>query len=304
MLAAGRGRRIAPLSRTLPKPLLPVLDRPLIAWQLAALAALGVREVVVVVGYLRERIQAELGDGAAFGLALRYVVQAQPLGIADALACATPVLTRPFLCLLGDVWFEPSDLARVAQGLAGADGALAVHVEDEPRELARNFAVEVDGQGWVRRVEEKPRAPRTNCKGTGLYAFRPAFLEVARGTPPSALRGERELTDAIQRYLEQGAELRAVTCAGRDFNLSAPADLLAVNLHALARSGQERWIAPTAEVHDGAVIEGSVVLGGARVARGARLERALVLPGERVPAGDYRDVLFAAGEVVACSPRR
>lgn len=298
MLGAGRGRRFESLTRTLPKLLLPVLDRPLVLWQLAALRALGVREVVLVVGHLGQQIRALVGDGSLHGLAVTYVEQPQPLGIAHALACAGPRLGRPFLCLLGDVFFEAADLARLAAACAGADAVLGVRAEDDPREVAHNFAVSTDDGGWVRAVEEKPRHPHAGWKGVGVYLFRPPFLEVVATTPPSALRGERELTDAIQRLVEAGARVRAVPFQGHDFNLSGPADLLAANLHALALSGQERWIDPRARVEEGAAIERSVVLAHAVVARGARLERALVLPGERVPPGEHCDVMFIEGEAV------
>ncbi len=298
MLGAGRGRRFEFLTRTLPKPLLPVLDRPLVLWQLAALRALGVREVVLVVGHLGHEIEAVVGDGAAHGVAVSYVRQAQPLGIAHALACAAELLDRPFLCLLGDVFFEAADLARLTAALDGADAVLGVRREIDPREVAHNFAVTVDEAGWVRAVEEKPAAARAGWKGVGLYLFRPAFLEVVATTPASALRGERELTDAIQRHVDASARVRAAPFQGRDFNLSGPAELLAANLHALALSGKENWIAADARIEDGATLSHSIVLARARVARGARLERALVLPGERVPPGDHREVVFAAGEAV------
>lgn len=285
-----------------------MLDRPLIVWQLEALRALGVREVVLVVGHGKESLQALLGDGAGFGLSLDYAVQPEPLGIAHALGCAAMRLTRPFLCLLGDVVFEPDDLARVAAGLAGADAVLGVRAVTDGQELARNFAVERDEHGFARAVEEKPRIPRPGrdgryWKGTGLYAFRPDFLDVARATPLSTLRGEQELTDAIQRHIQGGARVRAVSSEGRDFNLSEPADLLAANLHALRRAGLERHVDPAAVLEEGASVRDSVVLAGARVDRGARLVRALVFPGERVPPGDYADVVFCAGEARACAGR-
>jgi NDP-sugar pyrophosphorylase family protein len=298
VLGAGRGWRFEILTDRMPKPLLPVLGRPLVLWQLEALRALGVREVVLVVGHLGDRIREVVGDGAAHGVSVAYVEQAQPLGIAHALACARERLDRPFLCLLGDVFFEAADLARLLPASEGADAVLAVRAEEDPREVAHNFAVDVDGDGWVRAVEEKPRHARAGWKGVGLYLFRPPFLEVVASTPPSALRGERELTEAIQRAVDAGARVRAVTCKGRDFNLNGPADLLAANLHALALSGQESWIDAGAEVEDGARVAGSVVLAGARIARGARLERVLVLPGERVPPGEHREVVFAAGEAI------
>ena len=297
ILAAGRGARLEPLSRTTPKALLPILDRPLVDRQLEALRACGVRSVTLVVRHLAEQLRAHL-VGWASELQLAFVEQPEPRGIADALACASTRLEQPFLCVLGDVFFEASDLARVARGLASADAALGVAPRASPAELARNFGVQLDAGGWVEHVEEKPRGAQPGPKGVGLYAFRPDFLTVARATPASALRGEHELTDAIERYLALGKRVRAVPCYGRDFNLSGPADLLAANLHALERTGRSHWSAPSAVIEPGAELEHAVVLAGARVTARARLERVLVFPGEQVPAGDHRDCVFALGTVL------
>jgi len=300
VLAAGRGRRFEALTRTLPKPCLPVLGRPLIAWQLEALAAAGVREVVVVVGHLRERVEETLAESSPPGLELATVTQPEPLGIAAALATAAPRLTRPFLCVLGDVFFDPRALAALAPALADADAALVARAAAAPGELARNFAVEVDAAGWVRAVEEKPTRARGGWKGTGLYAFRPEFVPVAAATPPSGLRGERELTDAIARHLAAGARVRAVASVGPDVNVSGPADLLEANLLALARAGRESWVDPAAELGAGVELARTVVGARAVIAPGARLARCLVLAGERVLRGAHADVVFAAGEAFAC----
>jgi glucose-1-phosphate thymidylyltransferase len=298
VLGAGRGRRLAPLTRTLPKPLLPVLDRTLLAWQLEALRSAGVREVVLVVGSGAEQLTSAASALAGRGLELTTVTQPEPLGIAEALTRAESRLTRPFLCVLGDLFFEPRDLARLGAALGGMDAALLAEPRPRLGELQRNFAVAVDAAGLVRAVEEKPARADERWKGVGLYALRPDFLAVAAATPASPLRGERELTDAIARCLANGARVRAVASSGPDVNVSEPADLLAVNLLALGRTGRESWIDPGASVAPEARLVRSVVLGGARV-EGGRLERCLVLDGERVARGDYAEVVFAGGEAFA-----
>jgi len=306
VLAAGKGRRLQPLTRRWVKPLLPILDRPLLAWQLGALRAAGLRETIVVVEDLQGPLAGALPACTPPGLTVELVLQREPLGIAHALLQAAPLLQRPFLCLLGDVFFEPADLLRlVATQGPGQPGVLGIAARSEAGELARNYAVELDEQGWVTRVWEKPTdldpaAPRLH-RGVGLYAFRPDFLADLADTPVSALRGERELTDAVALHIERGGRLRSHPLLERDFNLSGPADLLAANLHALGRSRAERWIAPDAEVAPGARVVRSLVGSGARVAAGADLERCLVLPGERVPAGRYRDALLVFGECLEAS---
>jgi len=304
ILAGGRGRRFEPLSERAPKALLPVLGVPLIAHQLAGLLAAGVREVVLVSGHLGAHLRAFVGDGRDHGLTVTHVEQTEPLGIAHALACAAPHLARPFLCLLGDLWFAHADLARLVRAFGeGAQAVLGVRAGDGAEELARNYEVVLGADGAVVSVREKPPAG-AGLRGVGVYAFPSSFLQDARATPRSTLRGEHELTDAIQRHLERGAGVRAVAFEERDFNLSGPADLLAANLAALARSGRSAHVEAGARLGAGVLLEDSIVLAGATVAAGARLARVLVLPGEHVPAGSHQDTVFAAGQALPVVARR
>jgi len=302
ILAAGKGRRIQPFSDATPKPLLPILDRPLVVWQIEAMKALGITEIVVVIGHLGHQIVQGLGDGRAFGVRLRYVEQEQVLGIAHAVSRLEPYVDRPFLLFLGDIFFETqglSDMLELFRG-DGVDAVLAVKVEDDPEALRRNFTVELDERGFVRRVVEKPRHPRTNLKGCGLYLFDTAIFDAVRRTPRTALRDEYELTDAIQIFIEYGYGVKSAPVVQRDLNVSEPKDLLDLNLHVMRRSGLERYVAEDARVAAGSTVEESVVMRGSEVEPGATLRRCLVLPGQRVRAGLHVDRIFAGGEEISC----
>lgn len=299
ILAAGAGRRIGSLGRRYPKALLPVLDRPLLAWQLEAVSRLGIRHVVVVVGHEGRQIVDALGDGRSHGVDVTFTRQDEPQGIAHALACAEDAVRQPFLLLLGDIFFAPEDLrglfARFRE--PGTDGVLAVRHEEDPERIRRNYCVEADADGRVARVVEKPERPASPWKGTGLYAFGLGVFDAIRRTGRSDLRGEYELTDAIQTFVEDGAHVRTFVSRGFDFNVSNRSDLLDLNLHALASEGHDSFVAADAEV-EGARLERSVVLTGASLEPGARLEECLVFAGERVPAGAYRRAIFAGGVVL------
>lgn len=302
ILAAGKGSRIQPFSASTPKPLLPILDRPLLAWQLETMRALGIEDVVVLVGHLGHHVVQTLGDGSRFGVRLRYAEQEQALGIAHALGRLEPFVDRPFLLFLGDIFFETANLAQMLRLFErdGVDGVLAVKEEADPAAIRRNFTVEEDERGFVRRVIEKPRNPRTRRKGCGLYLFDPAIFDAVRRTPRTALRDEYELTDSIQIFIEYGYGVVAAPVIERDLNLSEPKDLLALNLHVMEREGIVPWIAPGATVHAEARVARSVVMAGARVEPGADIERCLVMPGEVVRAGVHRDAIFVAGDQITC----
>jgi len=120
VLAAGRGERLRPLTARVPKALVPAGGKALVAWQLERLAAASFREVVINVSWLGAQIEAALGDGRAFGLAIAYSREAEPLESAGGIARALPILgSAPFALVNADVWCD-FDLARLrARPLAG-----------------------------------------------------------------------------------------------------------------------------------------------------------------------------------------
>ncbi len=302
ILAAGKGKRIQPFSSHTPKPLLPVLDRPLIVWQIEAMRDLGIDEIVIVIGHLGHHVVQALGDGRDFGVKLSYVEQEQVLGIAHAVGQLEPYVERPFLLFLGDIFFETQDLGSMLDLFEedGVDAVLAVKLEEDKSAIRRNFTVDVDEDGRVRRVIEKPRHPRTNLKGCGLYLFDTAIFDAVRRTPRTAMRDEYELTDSIQIFIDYGYGVLPAPVVQRDLNLSGPDDLLALNLHVMRQAGHTRYLAEDARVDENSDVNDSVVMSGAEIEAGVKLERCLVMPGERVRAGSHQDVIFVAGTEVPC----
>lgn len=125
-MAAGEGRRLRPLTERWPKPVLPIDGRPVIATLLRELAAAGIERVVVVTGHLAEQVEALVGDGGGFGLAVSYARQPGVLGSADAVQRALAAgLEPPCLVCGADTVFEQGAIARFVEATAGADGAVA-----------------------------------------------------------------------------------------------------------------------------------------------------------------------------------
>lgn len=303
ILAAGKGTRIQPFSDHLPKPLLPILNKPLLVWHLDAMRKLGIEDIVIVIGHLGHHVVRSLGDGSDYGVRLRYVEQEKVLGIAHAVAQLEAHIQDPFLLFLGDIFFETEDLSQMVDcfGRKGVDGVLAVKKEKDPDAIRRNFTVELNDGGFVTRVIEKPRHPRTDLKGCGLYMFDPAIFDAIRRTPRTALRDEYELTDSIQIFIEYGYGVLPAPVVQDDLNLSNPTDLLEINLHVMRESGHERWIAEDAAIEDGAEVRDSVVMQGARIGSGVRLEHCLVMPGERVLSGAHERTIWVRGQELVCS---
>jgi len=203
VLAGGSGSRLFPLTLVTNKHLLPVYDRPMIYYPLAALTEMGCAEVMVVVGGRSVGDILELlHDGSDLGLSLTYRYQRGALGIAHAIGLAREFAGNdPIAIVLGDnilrgTLREFAD--RFVAGDAGA-GAVLKEVPDPER-----FGVaEFDADGRILGFEEKPAHPKSNLIPIGVYLFRPSVFDVIEGLRPSA-RGEFEITDLLNHYLRQG----------------------------------------------------------------------------------------------------
>jgi MurNAc alpha-1-phosphate uridylyltransferase len=225
ILAAGRGERMRPLTDTVPKPLLPAGGKPLIVWHLERLARAGVKDVVVNHAHLGGMIEATLGDGAAFGLRIRYSAEREALETAGGIAQALPLLGGdPFLVVNGDVFCD-LDLGTLASGRASlhnSTGLLAhlVLVDNPPHHPRGDFALRPDGHAAA------DGEPRLTYSGIGLYS--PALF--ADVTPGSRARLAPLLVRAMQ---ENRVSARHHT--GYWLDVGTPARLAELDAHLRAR---------------------------------------------------------------------
>ena len=284
ILAAGKGSRIQPLNLYLPKPLLPVCNKPIVQYQLEDMRSIGVREVIIVVGHLKEEIISYFGDGSALGLQIRYVEQRETLGIAHAVAQLESEVDSPFILYLGDIFLVPKDLQAMEhmfwERQAGA--VLAVKREKNPEYIRRNFAVILHAGGTVTRVIEKPRYLTNDLKGCGIYVFDLCIFDAIRRTPRTAQRDEYEITNSIQILIDDGYPVFPAEVIDWDMNITFACDLLECNCSQLRRLGTPYLLGKNVEVHPGAIVQNSVLGDGVRVERPVCIRDSLVFPGVRI----------------------
>jgi glucose-1-phosphate thymidylyltransferase len=204
LLAGGSGTRLHPMTRATSKQLLPVYDKPLVYYPLCTLMLAGIREILVITTPEdAPAFQRLFDDGSQWGIDLRYAMQPEPDGIAQALVIGGGFLRdEPSALILGDNIFYghglPSRLRRAAADTTGAT-LFGYRVHDPER----YGVVEFDSRSRVVGIEEKPVEPRSHYAVTGLYFYDGRAPELAAGLEPSA-RGELEITDLNLRYLERG----------------------------------------------------------------------------------------------------
>ena len=321
ILVGGEGTRLRPLTSTVPKPVVPLVDRPFLGYMLEWLRDHGVNDVVMSMGYLATAVRNVLGDGSGYGLRIRYVEEPDPRGTAGALKYAEELLEDRFLMLNGDVLTDIDLTAQIAQHeRTGAVGTLALVPVEDPSAYG---LVRLEDDGAVREFVEKPSADQIDTNlisagayvlersvldmvprdqnvsierevwprlvGHGLYGFATDAYWLDIGTPERYLRGTFDILEGnVSTHLREAlgdnytVVADSATIAGRAV---PPAVVQAgCGVAAGAHIGPLAVLGQGVQVGEGAIIERSVVLQGSEVAAGAVLRDCIVAAGARIGA--------------------
>lgn len=299
---AGEGKRLRPHTFTLPKPLFPILEKPVLQWLIEEVQRAlpnAVEKMVFIVRDLRADHREFLEQLAAkWGAEAHFCEQSEPLGTAHAIYQARDYLMGPCVILFADTIFKAS----IAVG-DDADGALWVKRVEDPRSYG---VVELSPEGFIQRLVEKPEVPPSDLAIIGIYYFRQAeqlipaiehlFVENIRS------KGEYQLTDALQYLCERGLRLRALPveewldCGSRALILQAQARLLELeNIYVEAPPGVQvifpSYISPKAEVSESVIGPYAVIEAGARIHRSV-LSHTLCRKGSKVEESILHEALI------------
>jgi glucose-1-phosphate thymidylyltransferase len=277
VLSGGAGTRLRPITHTSAKQLLPVANKPVLFYGLEAIRDAGITDVGVVVGDTAPAIREAVGDGSAFGLHVTYIPQEAPLGLAHAVLVARDFLADDdFVMYLGDN-FIVGGIAELVEEFRAArpDAQIMLTQVADPREFG---VAELDEAGQVVGLEEKPAEPKSDLALVGVYMFTPCVHEAVCSLRPS-WRGELEITEAIQRLIDDGRKVASTTISGYWKDTGNVTDMLEVN----------RLVLETVEplrrgvVQPGCELIGRVVIGeGAEVSESRIVGPAIIGAGTRV----------------------
>jgi glucose-1-phosphate thymidylyltransferase len=289
VLAGGTGTRLRPLSHSMPKQLLPVANRPVLFRCLDDVRRAGITDVGIVIDASDVQIRTAVGDGSQFGLRVQYIRQDSPRGLAHAVMVARDFLgTDDFLMYLADnVLTEGiADLAdRFREDRP--DAQLLVTKVADPTAYG---ILELDDEGRLLGVVEKPLHPRSDLALTGVYFFTPGIHEAVRRIAPSS-RDELEITDAIQWLIEHGGRVQVEIFSGYWKDAGRIEDLLECNRALLAE------IEPACDglVDDQSEFIGPVVVGPrTRICR-SRIVGPVVIGADTLVEGSYVGPCTALG---------
>ncbi len=284
ILSGGKGTRLRPLTHTSAKQLVPVANKPVLFYGLEAMAEAGIEEVgIIVAPETGGEIRAAAGDGSAFGLHIEYIEQDAPSGLAHAVLTAEPFLgSSSFVMYLGDNLLRDGIVELVKNFRSERPDALILLT---PVPDPESYGVaELNEDGGVSRLVEKPKDPKTNLALVGVYMFTPAIFDAARAIEPS-WRDELEITDAIQYLVEQGRRVDPHIVHGWWKDTGQVQDMLEANRLILDDLDEridgevvDSRVEGRVVVEEGARLERSTVRGPAIIGKGSRVTDAYIGP--------------------------
>jgi glucose-1-phosphate thymidylyltransferase len=264
ILSGGKGTRLRPITHTSAKQLVPVANKPVLFYGIEAMAEAGIDDIgIIIAPETGDEIKAAAGDGSRFGVKLTYIPQDEPAGLAHAVLTAEEFLgDNAFVMYLGDNLLQ-GGIAELVGAFRSSEPDALILLTPVPD--PQHYGVAELENGRVVQLLEKPPEPKTDLALVGVYMFTPVVHEAARAIEPSA-RGELEITDAIQRLVDDGKTVEPHIVRGWWKDTGQLDDMLAAN----------RLVLDTIEGRvDGELID-SQVDGRVVVEGGARLERCAV----------------------------
>jgi len=262
VLAAGEGTRLRPLTRNRPKPMLPAANRPILEHVLDALVEAGIEQLVLVVGYRRDRVQEHFGPSYR-DVPIEYVIQEKQLGSGHALLQARRAVDGAHVVVNGDRVIEAGSVRDVVDAFEGDDAPAALAVIERPS--VRHYGAVVLRDRDIAEIIEKPDTDAYRLINAGIYAFGPSIFEAIDATERA--EGELGLTDTIADLIEE-SRVRGVRTEGMWVDATYPWDLLEVCAEVLARgrvtqpeAAEQVWVDEAATVHEAATLRPPVVVG-------------------------------------------
>jgi len=302
ILAGGKGTRLYPLTYTRAKQLIPVANKPVLIRVIETIRAAGIDQIGIVIGDTGQEIRDTVGDGSRWGAQIVYIPQEAPLGLAHAVKISREFLGDDrFVMFLGDNVIEGgiNDLIRQ---FADSDwnSQIVLTAVEEPQHYG---VAELNGDGQIKQLIEKPKNPPSNLALVGIYMFDHHVFDAVEGITPS-WRGELEITDAIQWLVEHGYRVFPYVHKGWWIDTGKPTDMLDANARVLEEIkpyvaggiDAESVIGPRVTIQKGARIINSVVRGPTIIGENTVIKDSFVGPFTSI----YHDCVIENSELERC----
>jgi glucose-1-phosphate thymidylyltransferase len=258
ILHGGHGTRLRPLTHTGPKQLLPIANKPMSQYALEDLKTAGIIDIGIIIGdVFPEKVKAYYGDGSKFGVKITYIYQDAPKGISHAIKlCKNFISGDKFIVYLGDNVLRKNliDYTKKFE-ISNSDAMILLCEVDDPQRFGL-AELDKDNPGKIKKIIEKPKDPQSNLAVIGIYFLTPKIFDIIDNLKPS-LRGELEITDALDMLIHDGNNISYDTVTGWWKDTGTPEDIIHANQLILDSIGTENQFLVDAD----SKVENNVVIG-------------------------------------------
>ncbi len=311
VLCAGKGTRLRPLTDSIAKPLVPVANRPILFYVLDHIRRTGIKEIGIVVSPDNEdQIRDAAGKGVRWGVKITYIRQAEAGGLAHAVIAAEKFLGEsPFLLFLGDNLIQGDVNAYIQRFMdEPCDAFILLKEVPDPRLFG---VAELNSQGQVMRLVEKPKEPRSNLAMVGVYFFTDSVHRATQQIKPS-YRGELEITDAIQWLIDQGKIIHSEIVCGWWLDTGKKEDLLNANRIILDENTERlirgnidasSTVTGRVEIGEGTEIINSVIKGPVSIGEKCLIKNSAIHPFTSIGTGSVIENVSMEQSIIIGSSR-
>lgn len=311
ILAAGYGTRMAALTQVVPKPLLPIVNVPTVERILQAFKGVGITDALIITGYRADAIEAYCGDGTQWGMAIHYQPQTEVSGTGSAAAMAAEYVgDQPFMLTYGDILLDAAEYQAVVD-LYQQPGCEAATTLNRLKDVSTGSAVYLDGNR-IREIIEKPPpgTSTSNLNNAGVFVFPPAIFDAIARTPQS-IRGEYELTEAVQTMVSDGTDVRSHVIPGVQYDVGTPETYMKTNISLIGtfsnsdthRATADNFASPNLDIEPPVAISETseiercrlgpnvCIADGVRIGHSVSIRNSVIMPGADI--GDGASLSFA-----------
>lgn len=284
ILAGGHGTRLRPLTHTGPKQLIPIANKPVILYAIEDLRDAGITDIGIILGTnMPEKIKNALGDGSEFGVNITYIMQGEPKGLAHAAATAKDFVDGDsFVMYLGDNILK-SGIEEFVDGFDESEFAsrLLLQEVEDPRQFG---VAELNNEGKIINLVEKPEHPKSNLALVGIYLFKNNIFDAIDKIKPS-WRNELEITDAIQQLIDEKQSVDSFVVEGWWKDTGKPEDVLDANQLILETIDDD--ISDEAIIEDDVKLKGRIQIGKNTTIKSGTVIKGPVVIGENCQIKGY-----------------